>query len=231
MNKTDLQQNKTDVITSVVATATSYIPVAGGAISEIIRMVIPKQREDRIAKFLTDIDKRLSELEITVEKLQTIFENTKYGEFTFECLRDVVNDKFEEKMIYYQKLYITGITSEEQEMINISNLMRLVSDMDYKEILYLKFYYYADCVNRQIIQEIQQLLNQGSVIPNYTMDMNPNEMDSETYKQITLNSIVTKGLLERKIEYIGKNKREKIKYRLTPLGRLLLRKIGEIDNE
>lgn len=231
MNKKDLEPNKTDVITSVVSTAASYIPIAGGAISEIIRMVIPKQREDRIANFLANIDKRLSELEITVEKLQSIFKNTKYGGFTFECLRDVVNDKFEEKMGYYQNLYITGITSEEQEMLNMSNLMRLVSDMDYKEILYLKFYYYADYVDNQKIQEIQQLLNQGSIAPNYTMDMNQKELDNETYKQITLNALVNKGLLERKVEYIGKNRREKIKYKLTSLGRLLLRKIGEVADE
>lgn len=231
MNKKDLEPNKTDVITSVVSTAASYIPIAGGAISEIIRMVIPKQREDRIANFLANIDKRLSELEITVEKLQSIFKNTKYGGFTFECLRDVVNDKFEEKMGYYQNLYITGITSEEQEMLNMSNLMILVSDMDYKEILYLKFYYYADYVDNQKIQEIQQLLNQGSIAPNYTMDMNQKELDNETYKQITLNALVNKGLLERKVEYIGKNRREKIKYKLTSLGRLLLRKIGEVADE
>lgn len=231
MNKTDLQTNKTDIMASVVATAAGYIPVAGGAISEIIRMVIPKQREDRIANFLANIDKRLSELEITVEKLQSIFKNTKYGGFTFECLREVVNDKFEEKMVYYQNLYITGITSEEQEMLNMSNLMSLVSDMDYKEILYLEFYYYVDYVDNQKIQEIQQLLNQGSIAPNYTMNMNQKELDNETYKQITLNALVNKGLLERKVEYIGKNRREKIKYKLTSLGRLLLRKIGEINDE
>lgn len=231
MNKKDLEPNKTDVITSVVSTAAGYIPIAGGVISEIIRMVIPKQREDRIVKFLANIDKRLSELEITVEKSQLIFKNTKYGGFTFECLRDVVNDKFEEKMVYYQNLYITGITSEEQEMLNMSNLMRLVSDMDYKEILYLKFYYYADYVDNQKIQEVQQLLNQGSIAPNYTMNMNQKELDNETYKQITLNALVNKGLLERKVEYIGKNRREKIKYKLTSLGRLLLRKIGEINDE
>lgn len=231
MNKKDLEPNKTDVITSVVSTAAGYIPIAGGVISEIIRMVIPKQREDRIVKFLANIDKRLNELEITVEKLQLIFKNTKYGGFTFECLRDVVNDKFEEKMVYYQNLYITGITSEEQEMLNMSNLMRLVSDMDYKEILYLKFYYYADYVDNQKIQEVQQLLNQGSIAPNYTMDMNQKELDNETYKQITLNALVNKGLLERKVEYIGKNRREKTKYKLTSLGRLLLRKIGEVADE
>ena len=231
MNKKDLEPNKIDVITSVVSTAAGYIPIAGGVISEIIRMVIPKQREDRIVKFLANIDKRLSELEITVEKSQLIFKNTKYGGFTFECLRDVVNDKFEEKMVYYQNLYITGITSEEQEMLNMSNLMRLVSDMDYKEILYLKFYYYADYVDNQKIQEIQRLLNQGSIAPNYTMDMNQKELDNETYKQITLNALVNKGLLERKVEYIGKNRREKTKYKLTSLGRLLLRKIGEVADE
>ena len=231
MNKKDLEPNKIDVITSVVSTAAGYIPIAGGVISEIIRMVIPKQREDRIVKFLANIDKRLSELEITVEKSQLIFKNTKYGGFTFECLRDVVNDKFEEKMVYYQNLYITGITSEEQEMLNMSNLMRLVSDMDYKEILYLKFYYYADYVDNQKIQEIQRLLNQGSIAPNYTMDMNQKELDNETYKQITLNALVNKGLLERKAEYIGKNRREKTKYKLTSLGRLLLRKIGEVADE
>ena len=68
-------------------------------------------------------------------------------------------------------------------------------------------------------------------MPNYMLDMTNEECDSETYKQITLNNLEKNGLLKIKIGNIKSNIKTKIKYEITLLGELILKKIGVINNE
>lgn len=235
MNKTDLQQNKTDVITSVVATAISFVPVIGGALSEIIHITIPKQREDRIVKFLKEVDDRLNELNITVNKLNSIFENNQYGVFTYDCLKSVANERYEDKLKYYKRLYINGLTSEEDEMLNNYNVMMIISDMNFKEILFLKAFYYSFIgFHQKEKQEILKQLGILTLMPIYTNKMTQEESDKETYKQMIINSLEKKGLLNKKItqeKLFYRHEPYKETYEISHLGILILRKIGEIDNE
>lgn len=233
MNK-KLQKNKIDVIISAASTVTSLIPVIGGALSEIIHITIPHQREDRIVEFINDVDHRLNELNITVNQLQKIFENNKYGVLTYECLKNVANEKFEEKIKYYKKLYIDGLTSEEDEMINIANVMNIFSNMNFKEILFLKIFYYSFIGgHHNQKQEILKKLGILTVSPIYFNKMTQNEFDKETYKQMTINSLEKKGLLNKKIKrekVFDQHETYKEIYEISHLGILILRKIGEIDN-
>ena len=235
MNKTDLQQNKTDVITSVVATAISFVPVIGGALSEIIHITIPKQREDRIVKFLKEVDDRLNELNITVNKLNSIFENNQYGVFTYDCLKSVANERYEDKLKYYKRLYINGLTSEEDEMLNNYNVMMIISDMNFKEILFLKAFYYSfNGFHQKEKQEILKQLGILTLMPIYTNKMTQEESDKETYKQMIINSLEKKGLLNKKItqeKLFYRHEPYKEMYEISHLGIIILRKIGEIDNE
>ena len=198
MNKTDLQTNKTDVITSVASAAISFVPVIGGALSEIIHITIPKQREDRIVKFLKEVDDRLNELNITVNKLNSIFENNQYGVFTYDCLKSVANERYEDKLKYYKRLYINGLTSEEDEMLNNYNVMMIISDMNFKEILFLKDFYYSFIgFHQKEKQEILKQLGILTLMPIYTNKMTQEESDKETYKQMIINSLEKKGLLNK----------------------------------
>lgn len=235
MNNKDLHTNKTDVIVSTASAAMSFIPVIGGALSEIIHITIPKQREDRIVKFLKEIDDRLNNLNITVEQLKNIFENNQYGIFTYECLKNVANEKYENKLKYYKKLYINGLTSEEDEMLNNYNVMMIISDMSFKEILFLKAFYYSFIDFHQ--KEKQEILNKLKVLtlmPIYTNTMTQAESDKETYKQMIINSLERKGLLNKKItqeKLFDRHESYKETYEISHLGILILRKIGEINNE
>lgn len=235
MNKTDLQTNKTDVITSVASAAISFVPVIGGALSEIIHITIPKQREDRIVKFLKEVDDRLNELNITVNKLNSIFENNQYGVFTYDCLKSVANERYEDKLKYYKRLYINGLTSEEDEMLNNYNVMMIISDMNFKEILFLKDFYYSFIgFHQKEKQEILKQLGILTLMPIYTNKMTQEESDKETYKQMIINSLEKKGLLNKKItqeKLFDRHEPYKETYEISQLGILILRKIGEIDNE
>lgn len=235
MNKKDLETNKRDIIVSTASAATSLIPIIGGTLSEIIHCTIPKQREDRIVTFLKEVDARLNELNITVNQLNNIFENNQYGVFTFDCLKTVANEKYEDKLKYYKKLYINGLTSKEDEMLNNYNVMMIISDMSFKEILFLKAFYYSFISLHQ--KEKQEILNKLKILtltPIYTNKMTQEESDKETYKQMIINSLEKKGLLNKKItqeKLFDRHVSYKETYEISHLGILILRKIGEIVNE
>jgi len=63
------------------------------------------------------------------------------------------------------------------------------------------------------------------------LNMSPENRDSETYKQITLNNLERNGLLEIEIGNIRNSGKPQIKYKITRLGELVLDKIGVLNNE
>ena len=64
--------------------------------------------------------------------------------------------------------------------------------------------------------------------------MTQEESDKETYKQMIINSLEKKGLLNKKIteeKLFDRHVSYKETYEISHLGILILRKIGEIVNE
>ena len=72
------------------------------------------------------------------------------------------------------------------------------------------------------VEKVKQFLQ-----PTYTMSMNDQELDEETMKQITLNNLCNSGLLDREIRWSSNGKHQHISYKITHLGKLILKKIGE----
>lgn len=231
MDKKDLETNSTDIIVSGISAAVGLVPLAGGFLSELVQGVIPHQREDRIVNFILELSDRLEKTEISVYNLKNIFSNYKYGAFTYKCLNYVVNEVYDKKIAYYKELCINGLTNEEKELFRTERILKIFSEMDYYEILYLKFYHYAKWGNRTELNKITEELGEISVMPNYMLGMTNEECDFETYKQITLNNLEKNGLLEIKISNIRSNGNPQVKYEITLLGELILKKIGVINNE
>ena len=59
----DLNENVNDDLAIVVKALSSFIPVVGGVVGELIGKVIPDQRIDRITKYLVLLSDRLVAVE------------------------------------------------------------------------------------------------------------------------------------------------------------------------
>lgn len=230
MDKSELNTNAPDIIVSGVSAAVGIIPVAGGFLSEIVQNVIPNQREDRIINFISELSDKLEEMKFSLKELKQKFENQKYGTFTYNCLRNVVNDVYDEKIKYYKNLCINAITNDEKNLIHCERILKILSELDYFEILYLQFY--SDCIvgGTETMKSVINKLGFDILQPNYYLSMDETERDEETYKQITLNNLCNTGLLSKEVKLVGNTKREHVSYKITSLGRLILKKI-DISNE
>ncbi|OED64320.1 hypothetical protein A165_11130 [Vibrio tasmaniensis ZS-17] len=66
MKYEDLKDSPNDYLLSLVKGGAGMIPVVGAIVSEMIGSTIPNQRLDRVAAFLTELGKRLDELEFNL---------------------------------------------------------------------------------------------------------------------------------------------------------------------
>ena len=225
MDKKELNTNAVDIITAGVSASIGIIPYVGGFLSELVQNVIPNQREDRIVKFIIEMSEKLEEMNYSVDQLKEIFSNYKYGAFTYKCIRNVVNEVYDEKIQYYKNICLTGLTSEEKELIKTERLLSIFAEMDYFEILYLKIYYYTKHYNIEKVKETQSELGIKFLKPNYILSMTQEDFDKETFKQITLNNLIKNGLIEEHIKNIGNRGKTTLEYKISNLGELVLTKI------
>lgn len=227
MDEKSLNNNITDYIVSSLSGVAGLIPLAGNALSEIIHTTVPKQRQDRIVNFILNLSEKISELSIEVEELKRKFDNPIYGSFLYKTLRIVTNEVYDEKILFYKNICIDAITAEEKELIHNERILNILESMDYYEILYLQFYSNVAFMNNNELREIQDTLGFISLKPVYMMGISAEKMDEETYKQVTINNLLNKGLLEKEYKTVGNKINEKLK--ITMLGKLVLRKIGISD--
>lgn len=230
MDKKELKTNSTDIITSWVSAVVGMIPVVGGVVSELVQNLIPNQRQDRIVKFIESLSNELDKIKFDIAELRQKFENVKYGTFTYDCLKSVVNNVYDEKIEYYKKLCLNAITEDEKNLIHCERILKILEQLDYYEILYLIFYEKCNTIGpSEMRQSLYDKLGFDILQPSYYIGMQIEQRDEETYKQITLNNLCNTGLLDMEVKYNSSGRNPRTTYKITTLGRLVLRKIGELE--
>ncbi|HPE14946.1 MAG TPA: hypothetical protein PLT65_03845 [Bacilli bacterium] len=229
MTEKNLKTNKMDIVVSATSATLGLIPYVGGFLSEIIQNVIPNQRQDRIVKFITSLNEELEQMKISQEELKEKYLNLRYCNFTYSCFRYVCNEVYDEKINYYKHLLLDAISKDESNLIHLERILNILSKLDYYEIQYLRFYSDCNLGGTEIMNDVVNKIGFNILQPSYYMGMQQDKMDEETYKQITLNNLCNEGLLAREIKISGRT--ERYSYKITTLGRLILRKIGAENNE
>lgn len=227
MKQINLKSNGTDTFVSILSSTVSYIPLVGSFASELVQSLIPNQRQDRIVEFVKNIDYELQNMKIDFQELKEKFSNQKYGSFTYNCIRMVTNEVYEEKIKYYKNLLIQTLTDDEKTLVHNERILRILEQLDYYEILYLKFYSDCNIGGTKTMNEVIERLGFQFLQPTYMMSMDNKAFDEETMKQITLNNLCNSGLLNREIKWTNNGKHQHISYKITHLGKLILKKIGE----
>lgn len=67
----ELDSNNVDRITSLTKGIVGSCPYGGALLSEVIGVLIPNQRIDRIAEFLKALDSKVSQIDSGLEKLKS----------------------------------------------------------------------------------------------------------------------------------------------------------------
>ncbi len=228
----DLKNQLTDHIVTIAKAVVGMIPVVGSALAELVCTVIPNQRIDRIAKFAETLHSKLSKYHEELIRSQLTNEN--FTEFLEESLMQVIRSTTDERREYIASIVANGISPEQNEIIRMRHLLRILSEINDQEIIWLRFYLIATLNGDE---EFRQKHADTLKIPIayigllFSDPSNEEHVLKESYRE----HLAQLGLLERKYQVDTKSKQPIIdfdgqlkiaNYTITPLGRSLLKYIG-----
>jgi hypothetical protein len=222
-----LNSDSADYVASAAKSALGIVPFAGNLLAEIAGNVIPNQRIDRIVKFAEALQERLSALEESVVKANLSNEN--FTDLVEESLRQASRSLSDERRSYISSMVVNSISSEDIEYFESKHLLRILGELNDIEVIWLRFYLNPVMSgDKEFREKHNHILNPigarfGSAQP---------EIDKSTLQNSYKEHLASIGLLEKEIDMDTSSRGVKLKtkgYKITSLGRLLLRELGFSD--
>ena len=132
MKNEDLKESPNDYLISLVKGGAGMIPVVGALVSEMIGSTIPNQRLDRIANFLTELGKRLDELEFNL-----INENLYYRDLFEDAMVQASRSLSEERSKYLAQFVKNTLNLPEENHSVQKKLLYILQELTDKDIEFL----------------------------------------------------------------------------------------------
>ncbi|MDY6864427.1 MAG: hypothetical protein SVY15_00440 [Halobacteriota archaeon] len=137
-DKINLNNNKTDILTSVAKSAVGAVPFAGALLSELVGNVIPDQRFDRLTKYIEELDKKISD--ISEEKINNLKDNDEFIDLIEEGFVQASRAITDERRRYISSIVTNGITNDSIKLQESKFLLKLLQELNDIEIIWLRFY-------------------------------------------------------------------------------------------
>lgn len=226
-----ISSNATDYAVALTKSALGVIPIAGSFLAELVGTVIPRQRTDRLADYARGLASKLAAIDQDVLRAKLVNEN--FTDLLEEGAREALRAVSAERREYVAQLVSSGLTEEKVSYVESKHLLRLLSQLNDIEIIWLRFYDYAllngDNEFREkhaaILKPITATLGSGSDV-----------IDQEALQQNYVEHLVSLGLLLRPLKVDSKTRQPIFdahrgewqcqSRRTSPLGKLLLCQIG-----
>lgn len=237
--KEDLENSKTDYLTSVAKATLGMVPYLGSFLSEIVGSIIPNQRMDRLSKYLVELNETLEK--IPVEKLSAFLNNEAFLDLIEESFLQASRVLTEERRRYIISVISHGLSEENIKIEESKYILKLLQEINDTEIIWLmSFYLYSSSFNesQKYIEKNKGILQE--YIPDEPQEIRINRLAfSDGYKEHLerlglIETEIKYALDERRISYSESVKKsvrtDSKKTKITALGVILLRKIGLIEN-
>lgn len=226
-----LTNRQEDYIASAAKAILGTIPFVGSLLVEIAGVVIPNQRIDRITKFAETLAERLSHLEQGFVATQVKDEG--FTDLVEEGLRQAARSLSDERREYIASIIANSLTSEEVEYQESKHLLRILGEINDVEVIWLRFYLMPTVGEaKEFRARHKKVLEPVHATIGASKDVHDKAALQDGYKQ----HLSQLGLLApeymtnmqtKQPEYDSFTGAQRLRgYRLTPLGRLLLREIG-----
>tara|TARA_R100000687_G_C6445941_1_gene162858 strand:+ start:1524 stop:2243 length:720 start_codon:yes stop_codon:yes gene_type:complete len=224
---TALQNSRADYVASAAKSALGMVPFAGSLLAEVAGNVIPNQRIDRIVKYAEALESRLSIVEQDVVKQNMSDEN--FTDLVEESLRQAARSLTDERRGYISSLVSNSISSDDIEHFESKHLLRILGELNDIEIIWLRFYLNPVMSgDAEFREKHDRILNPVAA----HLGSGQPELDKSTLQNSYKEHLASLGLLEKEIDVDTSSRGVKLKnkgYKITSLGRLLLREVGFSD--
>lgn len=233
----DIQANRIDHIVTGLKALSGLAPVVGSLVAEAIGAIIPNQRIDRLALYVSILEQTLRDIDR--ELLKARFASPGFLDLFEDSVLQAVRALSEERMQHIATLVKNGLTDEQQEYDQYKYLLSLFAQISDTEVIILHSYIYDEHGGEvNFFLKHQDILMAADKIHSGSSQF---ELDKATIHTDYIRHLVRLNLLQPTFPTIRKNdspefdtKTGMLKAsgnRLTPLGRLLLRQLDIAKNE
>jgi hypothetical protein len=230
MKSDDIKQNnRTDITVATIKSIAGPIPFVGPMIQEMVDVIIPNQRIDRLSKYVLELEKKLTRFE--QEKIENKLKDEYFVDLMEESLIQASKALTNERLEYISSIIENSLDKEHILDIENKHLLTLLKEINDIEIIWLRYYLVptmdGDVEFRNKHKDVLELISP-------TLGSKQEERDKAAIQISYKEHLSTLGLLEKKISVkIGgsTNELETKGYKITPLGRLLLKQIGFKNDE
>jgi hypothetical protein len=214
--KIDTEINRRDIIVSASKAVASFIPYVGPFMAEIIGVVIPNQRWDRISEYVRILNEKVVNLEEKINNQESV-------DLLEDSLLQSARALTRERKEYIASMLKNGLMKEEQTHAEKKKLLSILGELNDIEIIFLKYY----SLNLGIGQKhpfVEQHIN-ILIPPSRALNLNSDESNRSTFYDSYNWNLERNGLIVSNRQQIAIPRQREI----TPLGKLLLEYLDLIE--
>ena len=229
-NMPPLGSSGRDTAVALARGAVGAMPFAGAILGEVISIIIPEQRKERLEDYVRRLNERLSDLEES--ELQSRFRDAETVDLFEEGAWQSARALSDERRQYIASIVANGISGDQEKRIESRRILALMREIDDMQMILL-----ASHLQKYERDEGFRERHAAVLRPIMThLQSEPAAFDAEalqnaaTAKLIRLDLLAPHFVLPRGSEaprfdeHSGTLKAQRVE--LTTLGRLLLRNIG-----
>ena len=224
-----MKLTKLDVTAAVVKGGLGAIPIVGSLAAEVVGLLIPDRRLDRVEKLVGELSAKLGERD--PEMLRERFTGVEYVDLLEEGMVQAARAITDERISEIASLLKNSLTDAELRHHQDKRLLQIFGELNDVEVVLLTSYSSKSRYNEEWIKKHESVLR----APPAYMGASQEDLNQATvHDQFKLN-LARLGLLRAKVkswkkgelpEFDARTGLPKVShYEITALGRLLLRRI------
>ena len=227
----DLNSGFVDYSVAIARGVAGLVPIVGPLLAEVVGVIIPRQRIDRVAKFAHELDLRLNSVKKSLLELK--LNDDDFTDLIEEGFRQAARSLSDERRSYIASLVVNGLTSDDIDHSESKHLLRILNEINDIEVVWLRFYLVPTIGGDESFREANK--NTLELVRAH-YGSSQEVIDKETLQNSYKEHLSQLGLLEKRYRVDSKTELPKFDsfsgamevqgYRLTGLGKLLLHEIG-----
>lgn len=229
----DLDINANDILASTLKASVSLFPVGGAFISELVGTILPQQRMDRLVNYARALNSKLDQL--PSDLLNKLKQEPEFVDLIEESFIQASRAISETRREYIAATVSNGITNEAIEIAESKYLLRLLSELNDVEVIWLRSFV-LETSQETFNDQHENVLRKQYAFAGDTLMQHKGAAFQDSYVE----HLEQLGLLDRRIQFDrkdnipkvsrSKGKLEMSSPRLTTMGTLLLLQIGLLSN-
>ncbi len=219
-----------DTGVALIKGAVGMVPMAGSMLAEIVSVLIPEQRVERLEAYVRHLNDRLNDID--ADELKRLASKPEAIDLFEDGAHQAAKALSDERRQRIAELVASGIKGDEAAQLESKRLLTLLNEVDDAQLIILSSHSHTHSRSQEFYERNAAVLEPVRAHLGSSQD----ELDKDTMFRLNRDHLIRLGLLRPRFQQPRRGEMPEFDRdtgmmktsgrELTPLGRLLLRRIG-----